>query len=73
MTFTWNLKLKFQSKLELRCENHAILNATSLQIDKLLPKFGVDIQSLTKDIVRKPKKKYGHQAVIWKVALLKIN
>ena len=29
-TCTWNLKLKFQSKLELRCQNHAIQKPKNL-------------------------------------------
>ena len=29
-TCTWNLKLKFQSKLELRCQNHAIKKPKNL-------------------------------------------
>ena len=78
-TFMWNLKLQFQSKLNIRFGNHAscrvqkpknkyghqaaILNMTSLKINRLLPKyisiarlmFGVDIQSQTKVRVWKPK------------------
>ena len=56
-TSTQNLKLKFQSKLELCSRNHAtyrVYKWLSLKINRLL-KLGVDIQSQTEVRVRKPK------------------
>ena len=67
----WSFEFIFKAKLKLESGNRkihygrqtAILKLTSLKINRLLPihisivplKFGVDIQSLTKVRVRKPK------------------
>ena len=81
-TCTWNLRLKFQSKLALHSRNHtaksrnqkiqdghqaAILKTTSLEINKLLPKytskvltFQADIQSQIKVRDQKPKDPNDH-------------
>ena len=72
-TCIWNLKLKFQSKLELRCQNHAIQKPKNLiwppgshYISTLPLKFEVDIQSQSKVSRQTKKSNMAARRPFWK-------